>query len=119
MYTEAIEQAETNREAALLATADAAQAQRRVALWTAPVIPDPDIADAIGIPPSLWVACKSRGDTPPLFLIGRRLFVRTEDLRAWLDEKARSGKPGSKRLRNASAAHEGAPAARRAKAEAA
>lgn len=88
---------------------DAQQAQRRVLLWAAPVIPDGDIADAIGIPPSLWAALKSQGDTPPLFLIGRRLFVRTEDLRAWLDAKARSGKPGSKRLRNASAALEDAP----------
>lgn len=99
MSTEAIEQATTNREAALLATADAEQARRVVLLWQRPNIPDGDIPDAIGIPPSLWATCKSEGDTPPLFQIGRRLFVRTSDLRAWLDGKAKGGRPGSKRLR--------------------
>ena len=99
MSIEAIEQAETNREAALLASADCAQAQRVVALWQRPSIPDNDIPEALGIPLSLWGALKSEGDTPPLFTIGRRLFVRTADLRTWLDVKAKTGRPGSKKLR--------------------
>lgn len=99
MSTEAIEQATTNREAALLATADAEQARRVVLLWQRPTIPDADIPEAIGIPSGLWAALKSEADTPPLFTIGRRLFVRTSDLRAWLDAKAQQGRPGSRRLR--------------------
>ena len=110
MSIEAIEQAETNREAALLAQADAMQAQRVVALWQRPTIPDCDIPEAIGIPPTLWATCKAEGDTPPLFQIGRRLFARTEDLRRWLFAKAKNGQPGSKRLR-AKRNAEGAPAA--------
>lgn len=104
MTTAAINQAKTNREAALLARADAEQARRVVLLWQAPVIPDQHIPDAIGIPPSLWSALKYEGDSPPLFTLGRRLFVRTADLRAWLDAKANAGRPGSKRLRTAKAA---------------
>lgn len=99
MSIEAIEQAATNKEAALLATADAAQAARVVSLWARPTIPDADIPEAIGIPPTLWASLKAAGDTPPLFTIGRRLFVKTTDLRAWLDRKAAAGRPGSKRLR--------------------
>jgi hypothetical protein len=103
MSTEAIELAETNREAALLATADAAQAQRRVLLWQCPTIPDADIPEALSIPPSLWTTLKAEGDTPPLFQIGRRVFTRTADLKAWADAKAKAGRPGSKRLRKAAA----------------
>lgn len=100
MSIEAIQRAATNREAANLATADAAQAQRVVLLWQRPTIPDADIPEAIGVPSSLWQTCKANGDSPPLFEIGRRLFVRTADLRAWLDAKAQKGRPGTKKLRN-------------------
>jgi len=102
MSVEAIEQAETNREAAYLATADNAQAQRAVALWQLPSIPDHDIPEALGVPPTLWQTLKAEGDTPPLFTIGRRLFVLTADLREWLAGKAKCGRPGSKRLRGRS-----------------
>jgi hypothetical protein len=104
MSIEAIEQAATNREAAYLAAADASQAQRVVSIWQRPSIPDSDIPEAVGIPPTLWAALKSEGDTPPLFMLGRRLFVKTDDLRTWLDAKAKTGRPGSKKLRSAKAA---------------
>jgi hypothetical protein len=99
MSLEAIAQCETNREAAYLAAADASQAQRVVLLWQRPNIPDHDVPEAVGIPPTLWSVLKTEGDTPPLFTIGRRLFVKTDDLRAWLDLKAKDGMPGSKKLR--------------------
>lgn len=99
MSIEAVEATETNREAALLATADAQVAQRQVLLWQKPTLRDSEIPDALGIPSSLWQECKRAGDTPRLFQIGRRLFVRTADLRKWLDEKAAAGAPGSKPLR--------------------
>lgn len=91
----------TNLEYAHLMTGDAAIARRQAALWQKPALPDREIPDAVGIPPSLWAQCKSDGDTPPLFQIGRRLFVRTSDLKKWLDDKARDARPGSKRLRRA------------------
>lgn len=99
MSIDAIEQCGTNKEAAYLAAADAAQVQRVVSIWQRPTIPDADIPEAVGVPPSLWAALKAEGDTPPLFMLGRRLFVRTSDLRAWLYLKAKAGRPGSKRLR--------------------
>lgn len=80
------------------------QAQRVVLLWQKPVLADAEIPDAIGIPPTLWSTLKAEGDSPPLFTIGRRLFCRTEDLRAWLEVKARDGRPGSKRLREQASA---------------
>ena len=104
MSTEAIEQAETNREAALLATADAEQARRISELWKQPILADSEIHEAAKIPPTLWATLKAHGDTPPLFQLGRRLFCRTDDLRAWLEAKARGGRPGSKRLRAKAAA---------------
>jgi len=84
---------------AVLAQESAAEAARRVALWQLPMVADADIPTALDVPPSLWNQQKTIGDTPPLFNIGRRLFVRTADLREWLDEKAKRGAPGSKRLR--------------------
>lgn len=99
MSTEQIDRCDTNEQALLYAQTDLAQAQRIAAMWAAPVIVDSDIPECLKIPPSLWAEQKRQGDTPPLFLIGRRLFARTSDLRAWLDEKAAQGRPGSKSRR--------------------
>jgi hypothetical protein len=83
------------------AATEAERAQRQVLLWQKPFLPDHEIPAACDIPPTLWASLKQTGDSPPLFQLGRRLFVKTSDLRAWLDEKARAGRPGSKRLRAA------------------
>jgi hypothetical protein len=104
MSTTEIEQAQTNQEAALRASADAEQARRLVLLWQKPHLSDQEIPDALGIPPSLWATLKANGEGPPLFQIGRRVFTKTADLRTWLDEQARDAQPGSKRLRGMSAA---------------
>jgi len=64
------------------------QAQRIAALWSKPVLSDPEIADALGLPYSTWQAIKATKDKPALFNIGRRVYARTDDLRAWLDRKA-------------------------------
>ena len=71
------------------------------ALWDLPYIKDSDVPLAIHVPPAAWHAQKAIGDSPKLFCIGRRLFVRTSDLRAWLDKKADAGQPGNRRLRAA------------------
>src|SRR5262245_59534501 len=95
--------AQMNCEAMLLASADARMAERIVLLWKREFLADNEIPDALNVPPTLWARLKSEGDTPPLFLLGRRLFCRTADLRTWLEAKARAGKPGSKRLRERAA----------------
>jgi hypothetical protein len=99
MSSEAVDQAKTNEEAAHLAAAEEAEARRVVLLWQRPILPDREVPNAIDLPQSVWERCKADGDTPPLFTIGRRLYVRTKDLAAWIDAKAREGRPGSKRLR--------------------
>lgn len=99
MSIEKIDQAKTNREAALLATTEAERARYVHFLWQKPILANVEIPDAIGIPLSLWATLKAEGDTPPLFTIGRRLFVRTDDLRAWLYAKSAKGKPGNRRTR--------------------
>jgi hypothetical protein len=77
----------------------AAQAARIASLWNWPLIPDGQIHEALGIAESQWAAQKRIGDTPPLFTIGRRLFVRSVDLLQWVNDKAAVGKPGSKARR--------------------
>ena len=76
-----------------------AAAQLRVALWAAPIISDSNIPIAIELPTATWHALKRTGDTPPLFLIGRRVYCRTEDLRQWLATRAAKGKPGTQRVK--------------------
>ncbi len=63
-------------------------AELRRALWTQPILADAEIPVTLEVPYSSWQLQKSRGDCPKLFKIGRRVFVRTSDLRAWLDNKA-------------------------------
>lgn len=63
-------------------------AQRISALWDKPVLPDEEIPQAIGLPPSTWAQVKARCQGPPMFKLGRRVFVRTADLIAWLEARA-------------------------------
>jgi hypothetical protein len=101
MNIESVEQAETNHGTLMCAQTNAAQAARVVSLWSWPAIPDQFIPEALVIPKSTWNKLKTDGDTPPLFELGRRLFVLTNDLRAWLDTKAEAGAPGAKIRRQA------------------
>jgi hypothetical protein len=98
------------KEKRLARVAREESSRRVILLWQKEHIPDPEIPEALQIPPSLWGECKARGDSPPLFMIGRRLFVRTADLRAWLHGKAAQGYPGNRKLRNAAAQAERAAA---------
>jgi hypothetical protein len=101
---EDIDNAKTNYEAAQLSIAELNIARRRVALFQAPTIRDVDMPDALGIPPSLWGEQKRRGDSPRVFLIGRRAFCTTADAIEWLNKKAEGGAPGSKARRAAAGA---------------
>jgi hypothetical protein len=60
-------------------------AQRVASLWEKPILSDDDVPLAVGLAPSTWHAIKARGEGPVWFNIGRRRFVLTADLRAWLD----------------------------------
>jgi hypothetical protein len=101
MSLDQIDGTDSNVEALAFAQCDAAIAQRIVALWAWPAIPDQHVPEALNIPPTLWNQLKTDGDTPPLFVLGRRVFVRTVDLRSWIDRKALAGAAGSKLRREA------------------
>ena len=75
------------------------ETKRAVLLWQLPLMPNRDIPTALNVSPGLGAALKAAADTPPLLELSRRSFVRTSDLRAWIDEKADAGKPGVRRLR--------------------
>lgn len=53
MSSEDIRQAETNSEAALLAIADAREAERAVLLWQKPFLADAKVPDVLGISATL------------------------------------------------------------------
>lgn len=72
---------------ALQAQIERDQAQRVAALWSKPLLSDAEIAEALGLPLSTWQLTKRAKDAPPLFNLGRRVFARTADLRAWLDTR--------------------------------
>lgn len=71
-----------------VARIDRDRAMRVAALWRKPVLSDREIPEAIGLAYSSWQGLKLTGDTPRLFRIGRRVYARTEDVRAWISRKA-------------------------------
>lgn len=75
----------------LLAQIQREEAQRVAALWQKPALCDSDAAAAVGLPYSTWSLLKARKETPCMFSLGRRVFVKTEVLRAWLEERASNG----------------------------
>lgn len=71
---------------------DRDRAMRIAALWRKPVLSDKEIPEAVGLASSSWQALKLTGDAPTLFRIGRRVYARTVDVKAWLDRKAENAK---------------------------
>jgi hypothetical protein len=65
MSSEDIRQAETNSEAALLAIADAREAERAVLLWQKPFLADAKVPDVLGISATLRQTIKSESGGPP------------------------------------------------------
>ena len=105
----------TYRAKPLTANVDATQAARFANIWEFwPHVPDQLVPELLGIPDSLWGECKRQADCPPLYNIRKRLFVRTADLKKWLDEKAEAGAPGSRPMRKAALAARAAEAAQSA-----
>jgi hypothetical protein len=72
----------------------AAPHDRRVqmlpALLSAPALSFDDMAVVLDIPSSTLQKLRSRGEGPKTFVIGRRLYTRQSDFRAWLDRMANS-----------------------------
>ena len=66
------------------------RAQRLGDLIAAPVLPLADIALLLDLPLSTIDKLRAQGKGPKCFKIGRRLYVRQADLRAWLDTMANS-----------------------------
>jgi hypothetical protein len=63
-------------------------AQRIAALWQKPLLSDTEAADAIGLAYSSYQLLKARNEAPETFHIGRRVYVRTDTLRKWINERA-------------------------------
>lgn len=66
-------------------------------LWHHYILTDEETARVLKLPVASWQQLKRTDDTPPLFLIGRRVYCRTVDLKKWIDTRAKNGKPGVQR----------------------
>ena len=62
--------------------------QRLGTLLAAHALPLAEVALYLDLPQSTIDKLRARGDGPKTFRIGRRLYVRQSDLRAWLDTLA-------------------------------
>lgn len=71
----------------LAATTSKEEAERRKALWALPILCDEEIAEVLGLPVSTWRLLKRQGDKPALFMLGRRIYAQTADVKAWLQAK--------------------------------
>lgn len=66
------------------------RARRMPDLIAAPALPVADIALFLDLPLSTMDKLRMQGKGPRCFKLGRRLYVRQVDLRAWLDVMAES-----------------------------
>ena len=66
------------------------RARRLGDLIAAPALPLIEIALFLDLPVSTLDKLRAQGKGPHTFKIGRRLYVRQVDLRAWLDQMAES-----------------------------
>lgn len=71
------------------AVPDWAQRMARMSdLIAAPALPVADVALFLDLPLSTVDKLRAQGKGPRTFRLGRRLYVRQADLRAWLDQMA-------------------------------
>lgn len=66
----------------------AERARRMGDLIAAPALPVADVALFLDLPLSTVDKLRAEGRGPRTFKLGRRLYVRQSDLRAWLDRMA-------------------------------
>jgi len=86
---------------------DLLKAERVVKLWEQFSIANSDIPVALQIPETQWEVQKAAADCPPLFTLGRRLFVLTSDLQQWMINKAKAeARPGTRKNRKHQLARE-------------
>jgi hypothetical protein len=64
------------------------RARRMPDLIAAPALPITDVALFLDLPLSTIDKLRAEGRGPALFKLGRRLYCRQADLRAWLDRMA-------------------------------
>ena len=68
---------------------DADERERRMgSMIQAPALPLTDVSLILDCPLSTLDMLRAKGQGPRTFKIGRRLYVRQTDLRAWLDRLA-------------------------------
>src|SRR5262249_2827662 len=64
--------------------------QRAAALWTLPALPETDVPAMTGLPLSTYYSVVANGKGPGgRFKIGRRAYVISASLRAWLEQQAK------------------------------
>jgi hypothetical protein len=68
----------------------AERARRMTDLIAAPALPVADVALFLDLPLSTMDKLRADGKGPKVFRLGRRLYVRQQDLRSWLDAMAAS-----------------------------
>jgi hypothetical protein len=66
----------------------AERARRMGDLIAAPALPLADLALFLGVPLSTVDKLRAEGRGPRTFKIGRRLYVRQDDMRSWIDRMA-------------------------------
>lgn len=64
------------------------RARRMIDLINAPALPVADVALFLDVPLSTIDKLRAEGRGPHTFKIGRRLYVRQNDMRQWLDRLA-------------------------------
>ena len=69
-------------------------------LLASPAVPWGDVSIVLhDLPTSTLDKQRKEGNGPPTFLIGRRLYVRTVDLLAWIDQLAEEARKAEKEER--------------------
>jgi excisionase family DNA binding protein len=48
----------------------------------------PELADYLGVPVTTLYHWRGRGEGPPGFRVGKRLYYRAEEVAKWLEEQA-------------------------------
>ena len=75
---------------------DLVHAQLVYYLLSLPFISNRDIPVALDISPRSWRNIRARGEGPALFEIEGRMYARTKDLLAYVEQRAALGYPGAK-----------------------
>lgn len=69
-------------------------------LWQCPVVSERDAARMLGLPLSSWALLK-RTESLPVFGLGKRNYLLTDDLKKWLEHRRDAWTPREPKRRRA------------------